>query len=237
VVFAVIPIPNANDPDLASNFATITRIGMVLFYAIFAALGGFWLYFFNRQHVKLQFRGGEQAIESSIAGQTDTRPARPLSITIIGWFLVIGAALTPLFLLLNSVLFPGLQTPLFFLDFFFFGPRALLILTVWMAAQMAAAVGLLKLKNWARLATIGLQCLVLINFVLLAIPANRARFQQVMETMTSSMNTRMPQPVPFLFPMWAGIAASLPIVLVILWFLITEKQSFASAAQEMAHQR
>ena len=102
---------------------------------------------------------------------------------------------------------------------------------------MVAAVGLLKLKNWARLTTIGLQCFAVINAALLLIPANRARFQTVIETVITSMNAGMPRPDPVGFPVWAGFAVSLPIVFVILGFLITEKQAFASAAQEIAHQR
>jgi hypothetical protein len=246
VVLAVIPLPNINDPNLPSNFMTIMRVGMALFYAVFAALGGFWLYVFNRQHVKEQFRV-ERAVESAgsdlplgtpIAAHSASLGARPLSITIIGWFLVVSSALTPLFLLFYSTFFTGVQLPLCFLGFFFFGRSASLILIVWMAAQMVAAVGLLKLKNWGLFGTIGLQCLTVINAVLLVgIPANRARFQQLMETMIASMNTRTSQPVPFAIPMWAGIASSLPLVFVILWFLITRKQAFNSAAQEMAGHR
>jgi hypothetical protein len=248
VLLAVIPLPNTtNNPNLPSNFMTILRVGMVTFYAMVAALGGFWLYLFNRQHVKAQFQREQPAVESAVpdlhlgtlvAAHSTGHRARPLSITIIGWFLVVSSAATPLFLLFYSTFLPGMQLPLFFLGFFFFGRSASLILIVWMAAQMVAAVGLLKLKNWGLFATIGLQCLAVTNAVLLVgIPANRARFQQLMETMMASMNTRMPQPAPFVVPMWAGIASSLPIVFVILWFLITRKQAFTSAAQEMARHR
>jgi hypothetical protein len=45
VILVVIPFPNTNDPNLPSNFMPIMRTGMVLFYAMFAALGCFWLYF------------------------------------------------------------------------------------------------------------------------------------------------------------------------------------------------
>lgn len=244
VVIAVIPLPNINDPNLPSNFVTFMRVGLALFYAAFGALGCFWLYFFNRQSVKAQFQS-----EQPVAGLTIPELSspgtpfdihgvgprrRPLSIAIIGWFMLIGVAFTPLWLLFYRAFFPGVQMPLCFLGFFFFGRSAWLILFVWMAAQMVASVGLLKLKNWGRLATIGLQCLIVINSVLLmGIPANRARFQQLMETMSASMNLGMPQPVPVVFPAWIGLAASLPIVFVILWFLIARKSAFTSSAQEV----
>lgn len=244
LLIAVIPFPNTTDPKLPSNFIAIMRVGMALFYATLAALGGFWLYFFNKQHVKGQFRAERPLAESAgpdlpfgtpIAAPSASQRLRPLSLTIIGWFLLVGSAFTPLYLLFHSSFFPGVQLPLFFLGFFFLGRSASLILVAWMAAQMVAAVGLLKLKKWGLFATVGLQCLAIMNVALLVgVPANRARFQQFMEALMASMNARMPQPVPFVFPMWIGIASSLPIVFVILWFLITRRQAFTSAAQELA---
>ena len=239
-LIAVIPFPNTNDPNLPSNFMPIMRTGMVLFYALFAALGCFWLYFFNKQRVKAQFQVKQPALESA-AGTPIAAPgasrARPLSITIIGWFLLIGSALAPLGLLFNSAFFSGVQFPLYFLGFFFVGRSASLILIVWITAQIVAA-GLLKLKHWGLLATIGLQCLTVVNASLLVgIPANRARFQQIMEAMIASINSRMPQPVSFVFPIWIGFASSLPIVFVILWFLITRRHAFNSPGQELARQQ
>jgi hypothetical protein len=140
--------------------------------------------------------------------------------------------------LFNSTFFAGVKLPLCFLGFFFFGRSALLILIVWMAAQMVAAVGLLKLKKWGLFTTTGLQCIGVINTLpLVGIPANGMRFQQLMETMIASINTRLPQPVPVVIAMWAGFAISIPIVFVILWFLIKQKQAFSSAAQQMARHR
>jgi len=240
VLLAVIPFPNTNDPNLPSNFMSIMRTGMVLFYAMFAALGCFWLYFFNKQSVKAQFQVKQPALESA-AGTPIAAPgasrARPLSITIIGWFLLIGSAFAPLGLLFNSAFLSGVRFPLYFLGFFFFGRSASLILIVCIMAQIVAAVGLLKLKNCGLLATIGLQCLTVVNASLLVgIPANRARFQQIMETMIASANSRMPQTVPFVFPIWIGFASSLPIVFVILWFLITRRHAFTNPGQELARQ-
>ncbi len=100
---------------------------------------------------------------------------------------------------------------------------------------MVAAVAMLKLKKWGLFATIGLQCLAGVNAALLmGIPGHRARFQQMMETMTASMNARLPEPVPFVFPAWIGLAMAFPVILVILWFLVARRRAFASAAQELA---
>jgi hypothetical protein len=99
----------------------------------------------------------------------------------------------------------------------------------WMAAQMTAAVGLLKLKEWGLFTTIGLQCLAMINAALVVIiPTHRERIQQIMETMIASMNARTPYPAPFVFPIWVGYAMSFPIMFVILWLLVTRKRAFTS---------
>jgi hypothetical protein len=240
-MMAVIPLPDSHDPHLPSNFMTVMRIGMGLFYGMFAALGGFWLYLFNKRSVKAQFQtmqpipetaAGDLFVGTALPVPVSNQPARPLSITIIGWFLLVSWALAPLFLLLNHALLPGFQLPFYFLGFFFFGRGAYVILTVWMGAQMVAAVGLLRLKNWGLFVTIGLQCLTVANLALRAgIPGHRARFQQIMESMTASMNAQMPQPAPFDFPAWGGLAMSLPIVLIILYFFITRRQAFSSAKE------
>ena len=84
-------------------------------------------------------------------------------------------------------------------------------------------------------ATIGSQCLAAVNAALpMVIPGQRARFQQVMETMTASMNARLPQPAHFVYPAWIGLAMAFPVTLVILWLLITRRHAFSSAAAESA---
>ena len=240
----LIPLPNSHDPSLPFNFMSVTRIAMALFYGVFAVLGCSWLYFFNKRSVKVQFEERPSTLESAagdlfsaaqIPAPAVSQGVRPLSTTIIGWFLLITAALAPLGLLFNRAFFPGTQLPLYFLGFFFFGWGAYLAFSIWMAAQIVAAVGLLKLKNWGLFATIGLQGLAAVNAALLMlIPGHRARFQQVIETMIASMNERLPQPAPFVYPVWIGFAMALPVTLVILWFLITRRQAFSSAAEELA---
>jgi hypothetical protein len=241
--FAFIPFPNTtNDPNLPPLVMTFIRVGVVFFYGAFATLGGFWLYFFNMRAVKAQFRGqqpSETVLSPELAAGTrlalapaSTR-ARPLSISIIGWFLVVGCALMPLEVLLLRVMFPRAQFPFCFMGFFVLGRNAYLLMLGWAMVQLVAAVGLLKLKNWGRLTTIGLNFLGIANgAVVLVVPGNRERFQQLMETMTASMTRTMPQPPPFALPGWIGLAFSLPFIAAILWFLFAEKRAFMPAASE-----
>lgn len=248
-IIAFIPLPNANDPNLPSNFMSSFRIGTVVLYTAFAALAGFWLYFFNQRAVKAQFQGMQRAPESAagdsflgvaapaVSDSGAGASARPLSITIIGWYLLIASPAGAFGVLFAKSFFPGQQFPLYFLGLFLFGRMGTLVFVVWMAAQTAAAVGLLKLKRWGLFTTIGLQCLTAVNGVLLlCISGHRARLQQIMDMMIASMNARMPHQNPFTFPAWIGFAAAFPVVLVILWFLITRRQAFRSGADEVDHQ-
>jgi hypothetical protein len=242
-IMAFIPLPNtpgANDPNPPFNIMLGVRVCMSLVYAMFAALGGYWLYFFNTQKVKAQFRGQQLLTEigqSEVPGRPSAIPgvrfgpdrrSKPLSITIIGWYLIIASALAPLSMVFTSTFFPGFKLPLFFLGFFLFGPSAYLLLTVWMAVQVVAAVGLLRLKNWGLYTTIALQCLALLNMVMIvAIPANRLRFQQIMDALSFSASGAMYHPAS-MFPMWMGILSSLPLAAIMLFFLIYQKNSFSS---------
>ena len=139
---AFIPLPLTKDPNLPANFTSMMRVGMGLFYGAFAALGGFWLYFFNKRGVKAQFQptqpvpesaAGDLFVGTAVPAPPSDQPARPVSITIIGWFLLITSALTPLSLLVNGALLRGIQFPFYFLGIFVFGRRAYLILILWMA--------------------------------------------------------------------------------------------------------
>jgi hypothetical protein len=243
LAMALVPLPNtpsSNDPSPPFNIMLMVRVGGTLVYALFAALGGFWLYFFNTQKVKVQFRGQQFSMAAGQAEGTGVpseisgvrfgpdQHVRPLSITIIGWYLIISSAFAVLSLVLTNALFTRLKLPFFFLGVFLFGPGAYLLLMVWMAVQVVAAVGLLKLKSWGLYATVALQCLALLNMVMIvAIPANRLRFQEIMESFRFSAGGQLYQSMP-MFPMWIGLLGSLPIIVAILFFLISQKKSFSA---------
>lgn len=87
-----------------------------------------------------------------------------------------------------------------------------LIFVIWMASQFVASVGLLKLKNWGRVATIGLQLLGIVNgLLLIGNPVNRARFQQIMDLIIASMKSRMPQPSSLFLPFGCGSRYHYPV--------------------------
>ena len=132
IAMAIVPLPNTpstDDPNRPFNIILLVRVGGTLLYAMFAALGGYWLYFFNTRKVKAQFRERQPLTEVRQAELTGSpsemtsggfgpdQRARPLSITIIGWYLVVNA-LAPLSIVFTDIFW--VKTALFFLGIFLF---------------------------------------------------------------------------------------------------------------------
>jgi len=229
-IMAFAPLPKESELNLPPGFMTIVRAIVVVWFGLTAALGGFWLYFFNRKSVKAQFQAAPPAALGMAAGvppAVESPSRRPLSIAIIGWYLLITSALSPLFVLFFGRFFPQRSMPLAFLGHIYFGRVATLILVATAVVQVVAAIGLLKLKNWGRLVTIGLQLLTILNSVLIfGPPASRARFQQVMDTMVPSGDPQMAHAFTSSFPAWIGALTAGAVVLVVLWFLFAERKAF-----------
>ena len=209
--------PPGNVPE---NFVLLIKFGMGIFYGLLAALGGWWVYFFNKRSVKDQFRGVPQGAPALLPPR-----ARPLSISIIGWILTISA-----FFVLPTLL---LRLPLFFFGTLFTGRPAQLIMLAWCGLQFAAGVGLLRLRPWGRtLALCALSLGMLNGLVTMLIPGSLARFLQAMALMRERLH--MPQPgveegmllQSWSALMWFGLVLGILFVGVQLWFVVRNKQAF-----------
>ena len=241
------PVQKEASANLPPNFFTEIRIGIVVFYAALAVLGGVWLWYFSKGSVKLQFEGEARtsnAFVSSLPVGALPAPAapyaRPVSLTIIGWFLLIG----PILILPSLAMWyaTGLwrQIPFYFLGMFLFGWSAAAAFIAFMIATAAAGFGVLKLRYWGRQLGIVVQLVGLINgAMLLGIPEHREEFQRIMDAIMATMTSKMIPPgspamkIPMM-PSWVGLALSMPIVLVILYFLITRKKAFYPPDREAA---
>ncbi len=211
--------PNTENPELMNHTMKIVRICGATFYGGVAALGGWWLYFFLKKSVREQFGGGATAELAPSSGR-----GRPVSITIIAWYMVIGAFGAPLMILLTRPLFPDQQVPIIFFAILLRGWRGETVIFCLTGVQLIAAVGLLRLRPWGRTLAIWVQVFFLFNCAIsFVIPGNRAKFQQIIAAMQPAY---LQASGATTFPMWAGVIASVPIILVILWFLVTRKQAF-----------
>jgi hypothetical protein len=222
LLFLVMPFPgppNVPDPALAKHMFVVMRVVISIFYGGLSALGGWWIYFFNRRSVKDQFSGLK-----GLPAPLQPLPARPLSITIIGWYLLISACSYPL-----TAIF---RFPIFLLGFFVRGWHASVIMLALGVLHLVMGVGLLKLKPWARMLTISYFSFFLLNSIgMIVIPGSQARFEAAMTEVQRVFGT---PPSPIHFPMWFGLAVTLPLFAVLLWFLITRRNAFLPKTEGVA---
>lgn len=239
----VVPLSAHGADQSHAAFVTGVRLGLSGFYFALAALGGFWLYLFNASNVKAQF-SLEPAIRDDGFPQTqpadaqfassNTMTERPLSISIIGWFLLVGSAFAPLWLIYSSRMYPNVELPFFFVGFFLHRFAGQVTLMLWSVVQALAAIGLLRLKNWARILTLALQGLAVLNMLLLtAVPSNVTKLQQMTDQMSASLAATRGyppgvQPIPAAHMMPAIMISIVPMFAAIIYFLIARRSAFKS---------
>ncbi len=150
IPFPVMPTPGAN-PAMMGGIRAV----MGMFWLTLAGIGVWWVVYFNRSKVKEQFGqtsfvlDDSSQIKAGYSVQGSVHPdagKRPLSITIIAWFLLVGCFFISLTLVMRppAVLFTTLLT----------GWPAVLFYLSCAAAQLCIGIGLLRLRPVARTAAI-----------------------------------------------------------------------------------
>ena len=204
-------MPLAQEQPEFRSMHLFVRIFMVILYGGLSALGGWWLYFFTRKSVRDEFRGG-----ASFSVTSCPPDARPLSITIIGFLLLITACFGPSVFLL--------PVPTILMGFAFTGRTSQAVMLLWSAAAAAAGYGLLKLKLWGRRLAIGYFVFGIVNAILsISLPGSHAREEQVRRSIEDMFQVHSPVPSP---PMWWGLVLVLPVLLAQLWFVVARKEAF-----------
>jgi hypothetical protein len=234
VMMLLVPFPtppDVADPALMQRVMAATRVGMIFVYGLLAALGGWWLYFFNSPAVKDQFGSARRPNAASPAAWAPAAvrsalPKRPISITIIAYISLIGACVLPVVQVMH--------VPMMFLGFVFTGWKASLIIMGFMTVQLLMAYGLLQLEPWGRSLAIYYFNFAIFNSIISVIlPGAQSRFDEA--TALIQGTTGLPAS-PVKFPIWSGLIFGLPTIAIQLWFVVTRKQAFerphgSSAAQ------
>jgi uncharacterized membrane protein YvlD (DUF360 family) len=239
LMMLVMPIPTPPAPAMPPGAAmpsmehlmTAVRVGMAIFYAVLALLGGWWLYLFNSRPIREHFRGSGAATPASTwepavlaPSEVPGSPKRPVSITIIAYLALVGACMFPI---LNI-----LHLPLTFLGFFFTGGKAALIVSGYMSVQLLMAYGLLKLEKWGRnLAIYYFNFAIFNSIISVILPGAQARYEEATAAMQTSMGL---PPSPFQFPIWFSLVFSLPMIAIQLWFVVTRRQAFEGPHHPLA---
>jgi hypothetical protein len=159
------------------------------------------------------------------------RPARPLSISIIGWFLVASCLFVPFSVMLRAptILFTAIFT----------GWRAVILLSLFGALHLYMGIALLKMKSSGRLVGMGYYIFALLNTAIFYLaPGRSARIARFMDAEQSifpwlrSAQTDSPfmgDITPFLL---IGAIGGIAVCLVFLYFLAAAKPVFDKAAQQ-----
>jgi hypothetical protein len=219
---SVSAVPPGQSTLPLEHLMTAIRIGMAIFYALLALLGGWWLYFFNTRPIREIFRGaaatGSSTWAPAVLAPTEIpgAPKRPVSITIIAYLALLGGCTFPI---LNI-----LHLPITFLGFFFTGGKASLIGIGFMSVQLLMAYGLLRLEKWGRnLAIYYFNFAIFNSIISVILPGAQARYEAATAAMQNSLGL---PPSPFQFPLWISLVFSLPLIGIQLWFVVTRKQAF-----------
>ena len=224
LMFLFMPFPppgTAPSPELTKEMLAATRIFMAVLYGILAALGGWWIYFFNKRSTKDQFlKVRIPGLEGMPGAEVISPYARPLSITLIAWWLLISGFIGVLGLSVNP--------PVFFLGYFFKGTYASVLMLALALVQSLIGFGLLKLRPWGRtLAIYYFQFLIFNSLTLVLIPGTQARFEQAMSEMLSDMQgTLGTPPSPMHIPIWFGVIFAVPLLSLLLWIVVSRKDVF-----------
>ncbi len=198
-------------PNVAPAVMRYVRLGITTFYASLTVIGVWWLMLFNGRATKLYFSGERPAAQPA-------SPARPLSITIIGWYLLLGA--------IGSAAGAVLRLPGMFFGLTFTGWTALAVYTAFAAAQIFLGTGLLQLQNSARMASIvyfGVAVANVIACVLL--PGFPDRMRILMNAFPAWQ--RANYPLPEVAAMQGMMLCGTLFALVPIWFLVRRRPAFA----------
>jgi len=226
LMFLFMPFPppgTTPSPEMTKEMLAATRIFMAVLYGILAALGGWWIYFFNKRSTKDQFlKVRIPGLEGMPGAEVISPYARPLSITLIAWWLLISGFIGVLGLSVNP--------PVFFLGYFFKGTYASMLMLALALVQSLIGFGLLKLRPWGRtLAIYYFQFLIFNSLTMVLIPGTQARFEQAMSEMLSDMQgTLGTPPSPMHVPIWFGVIFAVPLLSLLLWIVVSRKDVFQS---------
>jgi hypothetical protein len=207
--------PQPIDPHIM----TVVFVVLTVFYLFLAAIGIWWLVYFNLRSIRELFANPNLLSQP----QTNDSPfsRAPTAIKIIGIFLLLGSVCC---LLCTLLPFPA------FLFGFILPPSATHILYLGFAVISAlAGYGLLRLKESARLLTIGFLIVGICNIGLLALPWYQARLSQYTTQITSYIPTMPGQPHVFTynsaFYLYIAIVG-IVVYAVILWLLHRYRAAF-----------
>src|SRR5690242_18066321 len=122
---------------------------------------------------------GRAAMANRAGAISQSRAKRPLSITVIGIYMLFAACLMP-----SNVFSHG---PAFLMGGYLGGWKAIVFFVAMAALNAVIGIGLLTLATWSRIAAIYFLAFKIVNgSMTLSLPGSRARFEQSVEALRAS---------------------------------------------------
>jgi hypothetical protein len=209
LVILFMPFPAQG--GVSQRIMDAARWGIAGFYGVLAVIGVWWLVLFNLGSTKEYFA----------QASTSEPPARPLSVSVIAWWLLAGSLMcvAPAVMRVPAVVFGVVMT----------GWGALAAYLVFVVAQLLLGTGLLRLKEPARLAAIAYFCLTALSAVLALAPPGFAARMQIMQ-----------REMPRLYPTatsaqtfqsgWVFVLPGIALAAVPVWILVRQHGAFVKSA-------
>ena len=212
LMISILPMPPT--PQVSQETMTGIKSGIAVFYGALALMGGFWLFYFNTARVKIQFGPG---------GAVDGPGGRPLSISVVAWFALVGGALciagafSP---------FPGTV-----LGIVVTGWAARAFYVVFAAFEIWLGIGLLRLNPLSRVAAIAMFGFAILNSVLFVVlPGYPERLRVTLESMPYAL--RQPAGYDALSSIGLSMIFGTLVSAIPIWFLISNRNAFTKHPQD-----
>jgi hypothetical protein len=205
------PLPVAE--GLNQGRMDAVRWGVAGFYGLLVAIGVWWLVLFNLSSTKEYF-AQDASYETG---------ARPLSVSVIGWYLLAGS----LFMVAGAVI----RAPAFFFGAVVRGWGGFAVYMIFAGTQILLGRGLLRLEERARVGAIAYLCLTALNAVLTLTPPGLAAKMQILQRemlwlFPAGTTTQAAQPG------WVTVLIGIAYAALPIWFLVRQRTAFVNVATE-----
>ncbi len=158
--------------------------------------------------------------EASVDTMAEPRARTPLSLTAIGLYMLFGACLMPINILMHA--------PAFLMGLDFRGWKAAAFFLAMGTLDAGIGIGVLRLAAWSRIAAIYFFWFRMANmFVTFSLPGSRARFEGSVAAMQAALGQQS-RPRD---PIWFGPVFELSLMGLVLWVLLTRREAFAARGE------
>jgi hypothetical protein len=204
LIAMAVPMP----PNTPAGTGNVFRGVIAVMFGVPFAIAVWWLIQFNTQSTRAAFA----------SPLPETAPRRPISITVIAWMFLVGAASCLTMILVRA--------PAFFFGAIFNGWIAGLFFALFAALSVYIGKGLLDLRERARIVAIGWFVFSLVQVTIVTlVPALRESMLRLEVEMVRNQQASNDFDPSML--MNVGLALGAIVTVTVIWFLIRNRPAFA----------